>query len=98
MTPPAYSLDRYVIDSLMPDLVGHDHRPSAFLIYLAIVAAAGAEGRAALSYAELAERTGLSKRTAQQAIAALQKRALIDVSKGGPTETPHYRPLTPWRR
>jgi DNA-binding transcriptional ArsR family regulator len=98
MTRPAYSLDRYVIDTLMPDFVGHDHRPSAFLVYLAIVAAAGAQGRAALSYADLAERTGLSKRTAQQAIATLRKRALIDISKRGLTETPRYRPLAPWRR
>src|ERR1041385_7594092 len=27
-------LDRYVIDVLMRDLVGHDHTPSAFLVYL----------------------------------------------------------------
>ena len=40
-----YTIDPYVIDTLMADLVGHDHRPSAFLVYLAILAAAG-EGRA----------------------------------------------------
>jgi DNA-binding MarR family transcriptional regulator len=98
MTRPAYSLDIYVIDTLMPDLVGHDHRPSAFLVYLAIVASAGADGRAALSYSDLAERTGLSKRTVQQAVAALQKRELVNISKRSPTETPLYRPLAPWRR
>ena len=27
-------LDRYVPDILMRDLVGHDHAPSAFLVYL----------------------------------------------------------------
>ena len=27
-------LDPYVVDTLMPDLVGHDRRPSAFLVYL----------------------------------------------------------------
>jgi transcription initiation factor IIE alpha subunit len=98
MKRAAYSLDRYVIDTLMPDLVGHDHRPSAFLVYLTIVAATGPKGRAALSYAELAERTGLSKRTTQQAIVALQKRGLMDVSKRSPTDTPCYSPLAPWRR
>jgi DNA-binding MarR family transcriptional regulator len=92
-----YAVDAYIIDTLMADLVGHDHRPSAFLVYLAIVAAA-AEGRAALSFADLAERTGLSKRTAQYAIAALRKRALIEVSKPRATEVPVYRPLSPWRR
>jgi DNA-binding MarR family transcriptional regulator len=90
-------LDPYVLDTLMADLVGHDHRPSAFLVYLAIVAAAG-DGRAALSHAELAERTGLSKRTVQTAVAALLRRSLIERLRRGPTETPHYRPLSPWRR
>ncbi len=97
MKDSPYSLDRYVLDTLMADLVGHDHRPSAFLIYLAILAAA-ADGRAALSYAQLAERTGLSKRTAQNAVAALAVRSLIEIRHRGPTETPEYRPLSPWRR
>ncbi len=97
MNSATYAVDRYVLDTLMADLVGHDHRPSAFLVYLAILAAAG-EGRATLSYAELAERTGLSKRAAQDAVALLSRRSLIEVDRRGPTETPRYRPLSPWRR
>ena len=97
MNRTSYVVDRYVIDTLMADLVGHDHRPSAFLVYLAILAAA-ADGRAALSHAELAERTGLSKRTAQLAVTALRNRSLIAVVKRGPTDIPEYRPLSPWRR
>ena len=27
-------LDAYIVDTLMPDLVGHDRQPSAFLVYL----------------------------------------------------------------
>ena len=30
----AMALDGYVVDTLMPDLVGHDRQPSAFLVYL----------------------------------------------------------------
>jgi hypothetical protein len=97
MNRSPYAVDRYVLDTLMADLVGHDHRPSAFLVYLILVAAAS-DGRAALSYAQLAERTGLSKRTAQAAIAVLEKRSLIEVLRRGSTETPQYRPLSPWRR
>jgi DNA-binding MarR family transcriptional regulator len=93
----SYAIDPYILDTLMADLVGHDHRPSAFLVYLAILSAA-AEGRAALSFSDLAQRTGLSKRTAQYAVAALRRRGLIEASKRGPTETPEYRPLSPWRR
>jgi DNA-binding MarR family transcriptional regulator len=97
MSDRSYALDTYVIDTLMADLVGHDHRPSAFLVYLAILAAAS-DRRATLSYSQLAERTGLSKRTAQAAIVALSKRGLVEIRRRGPTEPPEYRPLTPWRR
>lgn len=97
MSSKNYPLDAYVIDTLMADLVGHDHRPSAFLAYLAIVAAAS-RGRAILSHAELAERTGLAKRTVQQAVDVLHRRQLIEIIKRGPTEAPEYKPLAPWRR
>jgi hypothetical protein len=29
-----YTIDSYVLDTLMADLVGHDRQPSAFLVYL----------------------------------------------------------------
>ena len=93
----SYTVDAYVLDTLMADLVGHDHQPSAFLVYLAILAASG-EGRATLSYAALAERTGLSKRTVQTSVAALRRRSLIETVKRGLTDTPEYRSLAPWRR
>src|SRR5258708_31268411 len=97
MDRTSYTMDRYVIDTLMADLVGHDHRPSAFLVYLAILAAA-ADWRVSVSYADLAERTGLSKRTTQLAVATLSNRSLIAVVKRGPIETAAYRPLFPWPR
>ncbi len=90
-------LDAYILDTLMRDLVGHDRRPSAFLVYLAI-AAAGADGARGLSYADLGEMTGLSKRSVQDAIAHLARRRLIEVARTGPTETGLYRALRPWRR
>ncbi|MGC1302589.1 MAG: helix-turn-helix domain-containing protein [Caulobacteraceae bacterium] len=92
-----YAVDAYVFDTLMRDLVGHDRRPSAFLVYLALVAAA-AEKPAALSYAQLAERTGLSKRGAQDAVRWLQARALLrTTAPRSVTETPVYEPLRPWK-
>ncbi|PIC00354.1 helix-turn-helix domain-containing protein [Caulobacter sp. X] len=97
MDAQSYRLDRYVLDTLMADLVGHDHQPSAFLAYLAIVAA-HADGRASFSHAELAERTGQSRRTVQNAVETLKRRGLISVSRQGPTEPATYVPLTPWRR
>lgn len=97
MTAKTLSVDRYVIDTLMRDLVGHDRRPSAFLVYLAVLAQAeiGVRG---MSYAELSEYAGLSRRATQDAISHLSRRKLIEVIRPGPTETAVFRALTPWRR
>lgn len=92
-----FEIDRYVTDTLMRDLVGHDRRPSAFLVYLAI-AAHGADGGRGLSYADLAEFTGLSKRSVQDAVAHLARRKLLEVHRVGPTEIALYRALRPWKR
>lgn len=90
-------LDRYVIDTLMRDLVGHDRVPSAFLVYLAISAAA-AEGRALFSYAAMAEYTGLSKRSCQNAVGWLRRRKLVEICRKAGTDAAEYRPLHPWVR
>jgi len=90
----AIPLDRYVIETLMGDLVGHDRRPSAFLVYLLIEASDGE----ALSYAMIAERTGLSRRSCQAAVAHLERRRLIQVTRRAENEAAIYQPLRPWRR
>jgi hypothetical protein len=90
-------LDRYVVDTLMRDLVGHDRSPSAFIVYLAIHAAA-AEGRALFSYQAMSDLTGLSKRTCQDAVARLNRRGLVEISRRGGTDAAEYRPLRPWDR
>lgn len=92
-----FAVDRYVVDTLMRDLVGHDRRPSAFLVYLAIAAQAE-EGVRGMSYADLADYTGLSRRAAQDAVAHLARRKLIEVMRPGPTEVAIFRVLAPWRR
>ncbi|MDE1149870.1 MAG: helix-turn-helix domain-containing protein [Azospirillaceae bacterium] len=89
-------IDRYILDTLMRDLVGHDHRPSAYLVYLALVADA-AGGRVMLSHAEMAERTGLSKRAVQDALRHLAGRGLARISRTRTTEAATVEPLFPWR-
>ncbi len=37
-------IDPYVLDTLMRDLIGHDRRPSAYLVYLALIRAGGGRG------------------------------------------------------
>ena len=93
----AISVDPYVLDVLMADLAGHDRKPSAFLVYLAIWSAAEG-GTTALSHREVAARTGLSKRAVQAAVMHLKRRALLRVQNDGPTSVARYTPLTPWRR
>jgi DNA-binding transcriptional ArsR family regulator len=96
---PAPALDPYVIDVLLPDLVGHDRRPSAFLVYLVLwQRTAGGRREAALSLRELAEATGLSKRAVQGALAALERRRLVSAARAGVTAVPSYRALRPWDR
>jgi hypothetical protein len=89
-------LDRYVVDVLMRDLVGHDGRPSAFVVYLHL--ATRSQRAIALSHAEIASATGLSKRGTQLGIAWLKRRGLIDAVRDKPTAVPVYRVLRPWRR
>lgn len=93
-------LDPYLVDSLLPDLAGHDHRPSAFLVYLFLWHTAGGARKKgfACSYQEMAMRTGLAKRTMQLAVRHLANRKLIAVEQASLTATPVYTVLTPWRR
>jgi DNA-binding MarR family transcriptional regulator len=94
------AVDRYVLESLMADLVGHDRSPSAFLVYLALWARGGARRGAAvaISHRELAEETGLSKSAVQGAVRRLASRRLIAAVHASPTATPQYSVLRPWRR
>jgi hypothetical protein len=89
--------DRYVVDVLMRDLIGHDRCPSSFLVYLAIHAAAE-RGRALFSYQAMADVTGLSKRSCQNAVAHLHRRGLVQISRKGATDAAEYLPLKPWNR
>jgi hypothetical protein len=91
-------LDRYVIDTLMPDLVGHDKRPSALLVYLFLWAQADARKNAAASLREIAEGTGLSKRGVQDGLRVLTKRKLVARSQPRPTAIATFEVLRPWRR
>ncbi|MDF1502682.1 helix-turn-helix domain-containing protein [Roseisolibacter sp. H3M3-2] len=92
-------LDSYILDVLLPDLVGHDRRPSAFLVYLVLwQRTAGGRREAALSLRELAEATGLSKRAVQGALATLERRRLVSAARESTTAVPSYRALRPWDR
>ena len=92
-------LDDYVVETLMPDLVGHDRHPSAFLLYLALWRLTeGGRRESVASLRQLAEETGLSRRAVQDAAARLAARQLVEVRRAGITDVPAYRVLRPWAR
>jgi hypothetical protein len=92
-------MDAYILDSLMPDLVGHDRRPSAFITYLFLWRQASrAGGRVQVSLRDIADGTGLSKRAAQDALRVLQRRKLITSWQAHMTAVPEYQVLKPWDR
>lgn len=91
-------IDGYVLDTLMPDLVLHDHQPSAFLVYLQLATRAGRRGRLRVSHQGMADLTGLSKSAVQSAIRLLTRRRLIRSTRASSTAVPEYAVLRPWRR
>ncbi len=93
-------LDPYIVDTLMPDLVGHDRQPSAFLVYLMLARHThGIERhRVTMAQQDIAESCGLSKRTVQAALTHLRQRKLIAVTQAHRTSVPEYAVLRPWRR
>jgi hypothetical protein len=92
------SLDDYVIDVLMRDLVGHDRKPASFLVYLWLAAEqARRRGAVEVSYRELAESIGLSKSSAQAAVSWLLRRKLLAASKENATAIPCYTVRSPWK-
>jgi DNA-binding MarR family transcriptional regulator len=94
------TLDRYVVDTLMPDLVGHDRQPSAFLVYLYLWRQTHDDGAqtAQVALQDIAEATGLSKRAVQGALGRLVKRRLVTVARASITAVPVYTVQRPWRR
>jgi hypothetical protein len=96
--PASFQLDRYVADVLLRDLVAHDRSPAAFLVYFFLAARSGtARTGLSMSLAELADRTGLSKRAVQLALAHLRRRHLLRTTQVHRTATPSHVVLRPWR-
>ena len=92
------TLDDYLTDVLMRDLVGHDRRPVSFLVYLWLAAEAQRrEGEVQISYQELAESVGVSKSSVQGAVSWLMRRKLLSAHKENVTATPEYTVHSPWR-
>ena len=97
--PASFRMDRYVVDVLLRDLVSHDRSPSTFLVYffLAVNCGSARNGKVCMSLADIADRTGLSKRSVQAALMRLRRRHLIHSTQEHQTATPVHAVLRPWR-
>jgi len=93
-------IDDYVLDVLMRDLIGHDQRPAAYLVYLYLYGQAARKKwkPLAASLRTLADVTGLSKSAVQIALATLRRRELIVTTREHATATPRHRVLRHWRK
>jgi DNA-binding MarR family transcriptional regulator len=91
-------VDDYVIETLMRDLVSHDKKPSAFIVYLYLWRRTLGQSRASVhqSHQQLADATGLSKSAVQSAIKILSRRRLIETHRSSKTATPEYVVHRPW--
>ena len=84
----------------MVDLIGHDRQPSAYLVYLFLWRHTHGRSQSTMRVAlqDIAEQTGLSKRSVQTAISWLVRRELIAVARESITSIPVYSVNRPWRR
>jgi hypothetical protein len=98
ITMSRVTLDSYVIDVLLPDLVGHDRRPAAFLVYLFLLrhSAQGRGGAISVSLQTIATKTGLSKSSVQAALRHLKRRQLLDPAVVATRDDPVRKVLRPW--
>jgi DNA-binding MarR family transcriptional regulator len=94
------SIDDYVLDVLMRDLIGHDQKPAAFLVYLHLYGQAARHrwGQISASVRTIADTTGLSKSAVHAALTHLRRRQLIATTADHMTATPRHRVLRHWRK
>jgi hypothetical protein len=93
-------IDDYVLDVLMRDLIGHDQKPAAYLVYLYLYGQAARKKwkPVAASLRTITDATGLSKSAVQIALATLRRRELIVTTQDHATATSRHRVLRHWRK
>ena len=98
MASDRFTLDSYVVDSLMPDLIGHDRQASAFAVFLFLWRRThGGSRSTVVSHRMVADGTGLAKRSAQGALKRLEERGLVDVRRATATSASTVTLKCHWR-
>jgi len=95
---PYFRLDNHVVDVLLRDLVGHDHSPSAFVVYLFLWRHTLGERkkRVRLSHNQISQETGFSRSAVQRALRILHRRRLVRSHRLHQTDTPVHEVERPW--
>lgn len=92
------TLDAYVLDALMPDLVGHDRHASAFVVFMYLWRRTrGGTRSAVVSLRMIADGTGLAKRSVQNALDRLSRRRLVATKRSSPTAAASFTLSCDWR-
>jgi DNA-binding MarR family transcriptional regulator len=93
-------IDDCVLDVLMRDLISHDQKPAAYLVYLHLYGHAARNKWRPIpaSLRTIADATGLSKSAVQVALVTLRRRELIATTADHVTATPRHRVLRHWRK
>jgi DNA-binding MarR family transcriptional regulator len=94
------TIDDYILDVLMRDLIGHDQKPAAYLVYLHLYGQAARNKWRPISASvrTIADATGLSRSGVHAALTHLRRRELIATRANHATATPRYRVLRHWRK
>lgn len=92
-----FRVDEYVVDVLLRDLVGHDHSPAAFVVYLFLWRRTVGERKKGvrISHLLIAQETGLSKSAVQQALRLLHRRGLVRSLRRHQTDIPEHEVRRP---
>jgi hypothetical protein len=92
-------IDDYVLDVLMRDLIGHDQKSAAYLVYLYLYGQAARNKWRPISASvrAVADATGFSKSAVHAALTHLRRRELIAATAHDATAASHYRVLRHWR-
>jgi DNA-binding GntR family transcriptional regulator len=93
-----WSRDDYVLEVLSRDLAGHDHAPSAYLVYLHLWSQTiGRRVKTSrLSHQAIADATGVSKSAVQIGMRRLFRGDLVRIHRDSATAVPGYRVVRPW--
>lgn len=86
-------IDDYIAHGLNREI----NNPTAVVVYLWLLYASR-KAVVQASYQDIADGTGVAKRTVQRAVDALKEARLVKVTLETPTSTPMYTLLRPWAK